>query len=514
MPTRREFLLLAGGAGLALALPGCGASPPLKKDIFTDFGDPARPYLGMATSLRQEHDYEAHVEGTIPPELRGTLYRNGPGLFDRDGLRRRTVLDGDGMVQSFTFHDRGVRYRNRFVRTGRYAAEEAAGKYLYPSWCTQAPGGVFANIFRPSSVTSQASVTVYRINDRFYAFDEIGLPYELDPVTLATIGETSFGLPRQLTTYAAHSKVDAQTGEWLHFGLSFGKDPFIHITIFTRSGSLHSHRAFPMPRYNYMHDWFVSDRWLVFNVQPVEIHFWGFLFGFRSLYDSLRWAPGKGGLLMVVERDGNAAPILIEAPPLFMWHSVNARTEKGEIIADFIGYENPDHFIGPDPVATALMAGRKGDHNYPGILRRFVIDPAKRSLITETVAGENFEFPRINGQHLCHPYRFCYTAQGYPGEFFTTIIARVDMTTGKVASHDFGKGQFCSEPVFVPLPGRSYRPDDAEEPGWLLTEVYDSATLRSHLAVLRAERVGDGPLARVLLTHHAPFSYHGWWSAA
>ena len=106
MPTRREFLRLAGGAGLALALPGCGASPPLRKGVFTDFGSPTRPYLGLATSLRAEHDYEARVEGAVPPELRGTLYRNGPGLFDRDGLRRRTVLDGDGMERHRTvgFH--------------------------------------------------------------------------------------------------------------------------------------------------------------------------------------------------------------------------------------------------------------------------------------------------------------------------------------------------------------------------------------------------------------------------
>ena len=127
MLTRRDFLHLAGLAGFSLALPGCAASPPLRKDIFPEFGDPVHPYLGLATSLREEHDYEARVEGAVPPELQGALYRIGPGLFDRGGLRRRTVLDGDGMVQSFTFHAGGVRYRNRFVRTRRYVAEEAAG---------------------------------------------------------------------------------------------------------------------------------------------------------------------------------------------------------------------------------------------------------------------------------------------------------------------------------------------------------------------------------------------------
>jgi all-trans-8'-apo-beta-carotenal 15,15'-oxygenase len=176
MLTRRDFLQLAGGTAVSLALPGCGASPPLRKDLFPEFGDPARPYLGLVTSLREEHDYAARVEGTLPPELKGTLYRNGPGLFDRGDLRRRTLLDGDGMVQSFTFRDGGVRYRNRFVRTRRYVAEEKADRYLYPTWCTQAPGGLLANFWKAGAVTSQAEVTVYRVNNRLYAFDEGSLP--------------------------------------------------------------------------------------------------------------------------------------------------------------------------------------------------------------------------------------------------------------------------------------------------------------------------------------------------
>jgi len=102
----------------------------------------------------------------------------------------------------------------------------------------------------------------------------------------------------------------------------------------------------------------------------------------------------------------------------------------------------------------------------------------------------------------------------HAGEFFWSIITRVDMTTGKKSSYDFGKKQFCSEPVFIPVPGRRYASDDAEEPGWLLSEVYDSESRTSYLVDLRAERIVDGPLGRIYLTHHAPFSYHGCWNPA
>ena len=39
MLSRRRLLLLAGEAAGSLALSGCALSPPLKKEVFADFGD-------------------------------------------------------------------------------------------------------------------------------------------------------------------------------------------------------------------------------------------------------------------------------------------------------------------------------------------------------------------------------------------------------------------------------------------------------------------------------------------
>lgn len=514
MLTRRNFMKLCSGAGISLMLPGCAVSPPLRKDIFPDFGSPDRPYLGLATSLREEHDYEARVEGTIPAELRGTLYRNGPGLFDRAGLRKRNLLDGDGMVQSFTIHDKGVHYLNRFVRTQKYRDESAAGRFIYPSWSTQAPGGLWANFWAADLVKCQAGVTTYLRNGRLYAFDDTGLPYELDPTTLETVGESRLGLPEGFSVYSAHSKIDPLTGEWLHFGTKYGPNPRIHFTIFGKDGGLKSHRVFPSPRYVYMHDWFVSDRHLILQFHPAEIAFWGFLLGRRSMADSLHWRPEEGNLMMVLEREGDAAPLFLHTDACFMWHSVNAYEKGRTIIADFIGYENPDHFIGPNPVATAVMAGRRGEYNYPGALRRYLIDPVEKSIRMETLDLGSYEWPRVNELHRSHRYRFAYLAKCREGEFFWSYITRVDMETGRSESCDFGEGVYCTEPVFAPKPGFPFEPDSPSEPGWILSEVYDSRTKKSFLAVLDAERVASGPLAVIHLTHHAPFSYHGFWQAA
>ena len=69
-------------------------------------------------TLPDEHDYTVdEVEGRLPADLVGTLYRNGPGRNDVDGKPFAHLFDGDGMLSQFTLRDGRVHYRNRFVRT-------------------------------------------------------------------------------------------------------------------------------------------------------------------------------------------------------------------------------------------------------------------------------------------------------------------------------------------------------------------------------------------------------------
>jgi all-trans-8'-apo-beta-carotenal 15,15'-oxygenase len=63
--------------------------------------------------------------------------------------------------------------------------------------------------------------------------------------------------------------------------------------------------------------------------------------------------------------------------------------------------------------------------------------------------------------------------------------------------------------VFVGKPGAA-----AEDAGWLLTLVYDAAAHESHVAVMDAERVSDGPVARAYFGHAVPFTFHGFFQRA
>lgn len=505
---RRDFLKLLALTGTGLMTPGCATSPHVKFDDRLVSNLARLPYHALAESLPQEQDYECRIEGRLPEDLQGSLYRNGPGLFDRGGLRKRTILDGDGMIQHFRFHSSGVHYRTRFVQTEKYISESAAGHYIYPSWSSQAPGGWWPNFWITNGIKSQAGITVYLFNGRLYTFDESSFPYELDPDTLETVGETSLGVSREETIYAAHSKIDPRNGEWLHFGVRYGATPLLQITVFHADGSLAWRRSIPMPRFVYLHDWFVSTNYLIVSLQPAEINFWPALLGFRSIADSMRWNPEKGNLLMVIPRDPVAPIIQLDAPACFMWHSINAFDDGERITADFIGYDNPDHFVGKDPIISAVMQGRRGEFDYPGLLRRYHIDVKEKKISSEILAEGSYEWPRIDERHLCGPYRYAYMCEAHPGNFFWNGLVRFDSLSGEFNRFDFGNEIFCSEPVFVS------KPHGGSDEGWLLSECLDSRTGNSFLAVLDAQHLEDGPLARVHLRHHCPFSYHGFWHQA
>ncbi len=513
MLTRREFFALTGASVGSVMMSGCSAhNLPLHTGYFQEHDYQQFPALGLATSVTDEYSYETNITGTIPRELNGTLYRNGPGLFERSGYRKRCILDGDGMIQAFRIVEGRVHFQNKFVRTKKYVHESRVGKFVYATWSTQAPGGVLDN-FLGGKVESQSGVTAIVRNKKLYAFDEYRTPYELDPNTLETKGPADFGLPRKSAVYFAHSKIDPKTGEWFLFGLEYGVSVVLHITILNKSGRLIRHQTCKLPRKTYMHDFFVSDRHIIFNLPSIDINFFDYLSGQKSFLGAMSWKPEIGNIIFVFDRRGEKIPLQLETEACWAWHTLNAYEKSGEIIADFVGYQNPDHIFGQDPALFAIMSGRKGQYRYPGEIRRYVINTAAKTIRFEILDGGSYDFPVINLDHMCHRYRFGYFTKKQNREVFFTRIARVDMKTLYSESYDFGQTIFCSEPVFVPKPGYNYSAETDAEPGWLLTEVYDSGKRKTLLAIFEAEHISDGPIAQAYLNHVLPLGFHGYWQS-
>src|SRR6185503_10818902 len=95
--------------------------------IASTLADTDHPYMtGAWTPVFEEYDAtELEVTGEIPRDLDGVYLRNTENPVHAPiGLYH--PFDGDGMIHAMAFQDGKAAYRNRFVRTKAFAAEQAA----------------------------------------------------------------------------------------------------------------------------------------------------------------------------------------------------------------------------------------------------------------------------------------------------------------------------------------------------------------------------------------------------
>lgn len=458
----------------------------------------------LGTSEQGGRDYAPVVEGTLPDSLEGSLYRNGPGLFERGGVRKKHLLDGDGLIQRLSFADGKVRYQNAFVRTPKFEAEEEAGRPLHATWTTRRPGGMLRNA-GGGDIACQAGVTVYPVYGKIVARDEMGPGFVLDPETLATTGSIPAGDTDRFPEagFKAHSKMDPDTGEWLLAGQQFGRTMTLHHAAYAPGFELVSHHAHGAPRQVYIHDFFATPHYFIDVLHPCEFSPLSYLAGRKSLTESLSWEPHKGNVIVLTPRAGGEC-VFLEAPAAFMWHTLNAYEKNGEIIADFVGYDEPDHFIGANALFRTLMEGHMGLANSPGKIRRYVIDASRKTLREEIVDGGNHEFPMLDERCAMRAHRFGYFSFGGPGGL-NTGLKRLDYATGTSESFDFGPDTHTGEPVFVAKSGGTL------DEGWLIVQCLDGGFRTAFFALFEAQNVAAGPVAKIHLSHHVPISFHGAW---
>ena len=222
--------------------------------------------------------------------------------------------------------------------------------------------------------------------------------------------------------------------------------------------------------------------------------------------ESLSWNGNRGSVLAVVSRAGGAARFH-DVPASFMWHALNAFEVGEEILCDFVGYDEPDHFIGKNPLFATLMSGRLGAADCPGKIRRLRIDLARNRATEEILDPANHEFPMIDKRRTTLRQRFGFFAAGGLGGF-NSGLKRLDYESGQAVEFDFGPETHAGEPQFVPRPGR------AEGDGWIIAQCLDGRTEKAFFAVFDAATLEQGPIGKVWLRHPLPISFHGDWIAA
>ncbi len=461
----------------------------------------SRQALGRAfQSLPREHGFEPlAVEGVIPKELRGTLYRNGPGKFECEGTPYVHWLDGDGAITAVRFRDGMAEGAARVTLTADLAAERRAGKMLYSCGYTRGPAWhrrLFARQKNPMNI----HVLVWQ--KRLFAMTEMAAPYEIDPETLATIGPCDFGgIVKQGLN--AHVRVHPRTGSIYAIGARMGMGNALDVFELPAEGAAKRIATVKLSAPALLvHDFALSDRHLVLVRPPVRVRLAPMLLGIGSAMDAISYRGEDGTEIIVVPLDRPEEPVTFVAPEFFKFHDANAfALDDGKLAVDVCRY--PSFFLGSAFMLDKLRSGEGWLSAPAATLDRMIVDVEKKTVALETVWKENCDFPSTAPTRQGRRARYYWASVT---QDHVDRVTKLDLETGEERHAQLEPHECSGEPTFVPRPGA-----DAEDDGWVLTVVYDAQRDVSAVAIFDARELGP-PVARARFDHHVAFPLHGAWA--
>jgi len=470
---------------------------------------------GFAAPQRFEADvFDCEVVGTVPSDLRGALVRVGGDPFYPRRFERDSSANSDGYVSAFYFNDGIVRYRGRYVRTERLMANRRAKRELF---------GVYRNPFTDDPAVasldrSVANTAPVAHHGKLFALKEDGLPYEVDALTLETIGRYDFGGDYKSETFTAHPKIDPFTGELICYGSQatglLSDDLFVYIV--DASGKVRKEIRIKVPYVSMVHDIAITENYILIPV-------WGYVSSMERLQaGEVHWgwddtAPAYVGVL---PRNGEASDIrwFKGEPGHATVHTVNAWEEGDKIHMDAA------IFMGPPFPDFPPIDGSPWDVNRAkAFFTRQTFDLASPAEgWTEKIMFDTpvADLARMDNRFRTRPYRYAYTQYfdpsrnldprvGQGGNAKGTIrnsYGRFDMETGEIQALFAGESHSLQECQFVPR-----TPDAPEGDGYLLGVAHNLAEMRSELIIADAANLPAGELARVILPFRSSAQIHCEW---
>ncbi|NOW47977.1 carotenoid cleavage dioxygenase [Novosphingobium sp. SG751A] len=454
------------------------------------------------------------VTGTIPPELDGAFYRmHGDWLYP-PAFADEASLSADGYISRLRFRDGRVDYRGRYVKTDRYQRQIAAGRQLYGYYrnpYTDDPS--VRDVDHPHRRTA-ANTTPVVLAGRLYATKEEGLPYEIDPNTLDTLGESDFAGAWHSQTFSAHPKYDPATGETIAYGFeSKGlATTDVHIASFDRAGNITWRVDVQVPYSSMLHDMALTKDYVIIpgggTVTSIE--------RLQQGRQHWAWDSKLPSYHLVVPRGGRAEDARVfNGPERSIVHTANAWNDGPLITMDA-------------PMASGNtwpwfedVDGGAFDMNLFTI-RRITLD--MRSHNAQAQEQELFprdvtSFTRIDDRYIARRHRYIWVQYVDPDRPFDGVLpedprlrpvncyGRFDVETGEQAAWFGGPECVLQEPVHIPR-----APDAPEGEGWIIGTAHNLIERRSEIVILDAMAMVE--CARVILPFRNAFQVHGTWASA
>lgn len=480
--------------------------PKLVNSVAATLSPSDHPYLnGAWTPNFDEYDAnDMEVIGEIPADIDGVYIRNTENPV-HDAIGRYHPFDGDGMLHMMRLSGGKAEYKNRFIRTRGFEAEQEAGRSLWIG-CMGKPGNSERNGWGAHSYIKDSSSTdvIVHAGQILSTFWQCGEGYRLDPGTLETLGIEGW---TPIDGISAHPKLDPQTGELLFFNYST-HHPFMHYGVVGADNKLKHYIPVELPGARLPHDMAFSKNYSILNDLP---QFWP-----KDLIERGIFVPVFDKTLKsrfaVIPRYGNPNEInWFEADPTFVLHFMNAYEEGDEVIMDGYFQKNPQ----PAPLQTMpegfqKMGSNIDLHSLETHLHRWRFNLKTGETIEERLFDEDIvEFGTINPLVAGEKHRYIYSVLGEDGWFLFTGLLKHDLETGETQRYDFGENRFGSEAPFIPRKNAT-----SEDDGYIVSFITDMTLDRSECVILDAKNIEAGPICQIILPHRICSGTHAVWAEA
>ncbi|HEY2658211.1 MAG TPA: carotenoid oxygenase family protein [Caulobacteraceae bacterium] len=472
--------------------------------ILTTLQPNNHPYLnGAWTPLHEEVDATDLdvIEGAIPPDIDGIYLRNTENQIHQP-LGRFHPFDGDGMIHQIDFAGGKAGYRNRYVRTRGFAAEQEAGGSLWggladPASLKLRPGFGAHGSLKDSSSTD----IVVHAGKALSTFYQCGEGYRLDPLTLETVGLEGW---TPMDGVSAHTKVDEATGELMFFNYS-KHAPYMHYGVVDKDNRLTTYIPIPLPGPRLPHDMAFSRNYSILNDLPV---FWDAELLKRDIH-AVRLHEGVPSRFALVPRHGRPEDIRwFEAAPTYVLHWLNAYEDGDEVVLDGYFQENPIPRPHTDaPAGFEHMMAYLDEHSFRSKLHRWRFNLKDGTTAEAHLDDRVLEFGMFNQRYAGRKYRYAYSTTSKPGWFLFNGFVKHDLDTGESWTFALPEGQYASEAPFIPRQGVV-----DEDDGYLVSFITNENTGRSECILLDAKHIQDGPICRIALPHKLCSGTHSCWA--
>lgn len=443
------------------------------------------------------------IRGELPRDLAGIYLRNGHNQVHAP-LGKYHPFDGDGMVHAMRFEDGRVEYRNRWVRTTGFLAEQAAGRSLWPG-IIEPRRAVLRGWGSIGAMKDNAGTDVIvHAGKAIVAMSQCSEPYRLDPFTLETLGpDPQWARRLGQRGICSHFQVDEHTGEMMFF--NYGEQPpYMNYGVVSADNQLVHYEPIDLPGARWPHDLGMTERHCVLHDLPMFFDQEGLARGQHRLKFH-RDVPARFG---VIPRFGTNRDVRwFEAMPCYILHLANCYEQGDEVVMEGCIQTNPVPDLSHLPKeGYARMLALLDMRLQETRMHRWRFNLKTGQTREEDLDDEVTEFPMVNGRHKGRPYRYAYNAHMTPGFWHLDGLKRYDLKTGATQTWRAPQGCYVSEAPFAPRVGAL-----AEDDGYLISFMNDAARRRASCVVFDAKDITQGPVCEIELPGFIPLGAHAYW---